>query len=131
MEESGFEIRDKRLRFNEEGSPAPVNQKAEKEPPPLKTEKAESPYIPVTFASFILSLATSALVHLGQQINPETGQQTISLSAARQSIDLLALLQEKTKGNLTREEESLLSETLFALQMRFVDIEHKQTAGRP
>ncbi|MBI3803802.1 MAG: DUF1844 domain-containing protein [Nitrospirae bacterium] len=81
---------------------------------------------PVNFSSFILSLATSALIHLGQEANPATGERSVELPSARQVIDLISLLEEKTKGNLTKEEESLLSQILFTLRMKYVEVEKKR-----
>jgi hypothetical protein len=72
---------------------------------------------PVTFASFILSMATSALSLL---------QDGSSLAHAQQIIDTLGLLQEKTKGNLTGDEEGLLSQVLYSLRMHFVEVQKKQ-----
>jgi len=80
---------------------------------------------PVRFSSFILSLASSALVHMGEEVEPATGERKINLSEARQVIDLLALLGEKTKGNLDKEEEALISQLLFTLRMKFVAAEKK------
>lgn len=75
----------------------------------------------LTFSAFVLGLASSALIHLGAHQNPETGLVSIDLDLARQSIDVLALLQEKTRGNLSREEEQLFSSILSDLRMRFVE----------
>lgn len=72
------------------------------------------------FRSFIVSLATQALVMLGEVPNPETGQVTMHLEAAQQTIDILGMLQEKTKGNLTAEEDKLLNDILVSVRMAFV-----------
>jgi len=74
---------------------------------------------PIDFTTFILSLSTSALVQLGEA-HEEGGEPRINLPMARQTIDLLGLLEEKTKGNLTGEEERLLHQVLFDLRVRFV-----------
>lgn len=74
----------------------------------------------VTFSTFVLGLASSALIHLGEAPNPETGQAAINLVLARQSLDLLDLLRQKTKGNLTLEEEQLFTTLLTDLRLRFV-----------
>jgi hypothetical protein len=75
----------------------------------------------LTFSAFVLGLASSALIHLGVHQNPETGAISLDLTLARQSIDVLALLREKTRGNLSAEEEQLFSSILSDLQLRFVE----------
>jgi len=65
-------------------------------------------------------VASSAMIHLGQSPSPETGKTDKSLPLAKQTIDILALLEEKTRGNLTAEESKLLSTVLYDLRMRFV-----------
>jgi hypothetical protein len=76
----------------------------------------------IDFATFVLSLAHSALVHLGDAPNPSDGKCCANLPMARQTIDLLALLQDKTRGNLEGEEERVLEQSLFDLRMRFVEV---------
>lgn len=75
----------------------------------------------IDFAMFVMSLSTSALVHLGEEPNPETQKTEVNLPLAKQNIDILGLLEEKTKGNLTGEEERLLAQVLFDLRMRYVE----------
>ena len=75
----------------------------------------------IDFVTFILSLSHSTLVHLGDAPDPSTGKPARSLPLAKQNIDLLALLEDKTKGNLTGEEERVLEQTLYDLRMRFVE----------
>ena len=72
----------------------------------------------IDFNTFVLSLSTSALMHLGKL--PGGENETVNLAHAKQSIDCIALLEEKTKGNLTGEEERLISEVLYDLRLRFV-----------
>jgi hypothetical protein len=74
------------------------------------------------FSTFVLSLSHSALVHLGDAPSPEGNVSERNLPLARQTIDLLAILQEKTKNNLTGEEERLLDQVLFDLRLRFVEV---------
>jgi len=73
----------------------------------------------IDFNTFILSLSTSALMHLGKLPGAEDDS-TVNLAHAKQSIDCIALLEEKTRGNLTGEEERLISEVLYDLRLRFV-----------
>ncbi len=75
----------------------------------------------VDFATFILSLSHSALMHLGEAPDPETGGIERNLPLARQTIDLIAMLEEKTRGNLVGDEERLVGQILFDLRMRFVE----------
>ena len=75
----------------------------------------------LTFSAVVLGLASSALIHLGVHVNPETGSMSVDLVLARQSIDVLGLLREKTRGNLTPEEEQLFSSVLSDLRLRFVE----------
>jgi hypothetical protein len=75
----------------------------------------------ISFAGFILSLATTAAVHFGDIADPNTGErQQPDLTAAHQMIELIALLQEKTRGNLTPEESKLVDDLLYELRLRFV-----------
>lgn len=75
----------------------------------------------VTFSSLVLMFGTTALVHLGVAPDPGSGKKTPDLTQAKQVIDLLAVLQEKTKGNLTPEESGLLDSLLFDLRMRYLE----------
>lgn len=77
----------------------------------------------VNFSSFILSLATSALIHLGQEVDPVSGKTAVDLANARQVIDLLTLLEDKTQGNLNKEEENLVRQLLYTLRMKFISLE--------
>jgi hypothetical protein len=77
-------------------------------------------YPPLDFNTFVLSLSTSALMHLGEAVHPVTGQSEVDLPLAKQTVDLITLLEEKTKGNLTGEEERLLSQVLYDLRMRYL-----------
>lgn len=86
---------------------------------PPEMPPAGSPSI--DFTTFVLSVSHSALMHLGVAPHPETGKTVRELPLARQDIDLLALLEEKTKGNLTGDEERLLAQVLFDVRMRFVE----------
>jgi hypothetical protein len=82
----------------------------------------------VTFIGFVLSLAHTAAVHFGDVPDPVSGTtMTANLDAAEQMIDILALLEEKTRGNLTAEERQLLEQLLFELRLRFVDAQKGQS----
>ena len=76
----------------------------------------------INFASFVLSLAHTAAVHFGDVPDPVTGATAEpNLPAAQQMIEILALLEEKTRGNLTAQERQLLEQLLFELRMRYVE----------
>jgi hypothetical protein len=74
----------------------------------------------VTFSTFVMSLNTSVLFHLGELPDPETGQKVINLDLARHAIDTLVVLDQKTKGNLTDEESELMRNIIYDVKMRFV-----------
>jgi hypothetical protein len=79
---------------------------------------AERPTI--DFYTFCLSLGSSAFVHLGDAPHPETGEAQPNLVLAKQTIDILGMLQEKTRGNLTEEEAKFLEHLLVDLKLRYV-----------
>lgn len=72
---------------------------------------------PMDFSIFLLSLNTSALMHMGLARDQEQAQ--LNMPMARQVIDIIAMLEEKTRGNLTGSEEQLLNQVLFDLRMRY------------
>ena len=84
----------------------------------------------IDFATFVVSLSHSALLHLGEAPHPETNTVETNLPLAKQTIDLLGLLEEKTKGNLTGDEERLLTQVLFDLRMRFLEVQKKSEAKK-
>lgn len=79
----------------------------------------------INFTTFILSLNSSALVHLGIQNDPITSGPSENLPVAKQTIDILAMLEEKTKGNLTEDERRLLTHVLYELRMLYVKQKEK------
>jgi len=119
----GFVVKDKRA-FDAQGEVKDKSEKTEvgkdkdKEKP--KEEKDSAPLPEINFSSFLLSLSSSVLLHLGEIADPQSGKKKKDLVLAKQSIDIINLLQEKTKGNLTQEEEKLLEHLLYDLRMRFV-----------
>jgi len=134
-ENGGFKIEDRR-QFTAQGDPiasggesASVQDASASEPVPAEPPEAEEPEAPreeaelpdVDFAGFLLSLATSAMAHLGEVPDPATGATTENLVAAKQMIDILSILQEKTKGNLEPDEDRLLDNLLYELRMKFLN----------
>jgi hypothetical protein len=81
---------------------------------------------PIDFYTFILSIGSSVVVHLGEAPHPETGKPAEkNLPLAQQSIEILAMLQEKTRGNLAPEEARLLEQLLFDLKLGYVEASKK------
>lgn len=86
-------------------------------------ESAQGRELPaVDFLTLIVSMSHSALLHLGDAPDPVTGAREQNLPLARQTIDLLAMLQDKTHGNLNGDEERVLSQAIYDLRMRFVEV---------
>jgi hypothetical protein len=87
------------------------------------TEHAQVKELPaVDFVTFVVSMSHSALLHLGDAPDPSTGAREKNLPLARQTIDLLAVMQEKTRGNLSGDEERVLTQAIYDLRMRFVEV---------
>ena len=128
----GFRVTDRR-RFTED-SEAHESEEAEAaapEPEPADTAApgpelgpgaGPSPDEPVSFSTFILGLSTQALLHLGDIENPVSGQVERDLAAAKHVIDILGILQAKTRNNLEQAEERLLESVLYDLRMRYVEL---------
>lgn len=77
----------------------------------------------LSFTAFVLSLASSAAIHFGDLPDPESGAKVEpNLEGASQMIDILALLEEKTRGNLTAEERQVLEQVLYELRLRFIEV---------
>jgi hypothetical protein len=82
----------------------------------------------VSFVAFIYSLASNAAIHFGDLPDPMTNERRpADLDAAGQLIDILAMLEEKTRGNLTAEERQLLEALLYELRLRFVEAKKSQS----
>jgi len=126
----GFTVTDRRVKIDADaqlqeppsqtGSAAPTGPEAAQnaEPDPA----CSGPLPEMSFASFIISLNTSALIHLGLLPDLSGGQVEKQVELARQTIDLIGILKEKTKGNLAREEADLLDNVLFDLRIKFLDV---------
>lgn len=88
----------------------------------VKDEKGRCVMPQVTFTSFILSLNTSALFHMGELPHPETGQKIVDNELAKHTIDTISMLADKTKGNLAPDEKELVTRILYELKMKFVNL---------
>lgn len=126
-EEESFTIKDKR-RFKEgvEEAKEEVREERKEREEESAGEQSHPHPLEINFSSFIFSLGRSAFVHLGEEPDPVSGEKTISLPMAKETIDIIALLEEKTKGNLTPEEDQLLKNILYALRMRYVEMASKK-----
>ncbi len=125
-EEEGFVIKDKRM-FDKSGEVRPTEpgkakekETVEEEQPPKREAKEKAPLPEINFPSFLLSLSTSAMYHFGDFPDPGSKETKRDLAAAKQTIDILNMLKEKTEGNLDDREKELLDGILFELRMRYV-----------
>ena len=76
----------------------------------------------LSFTAFVLSLASTAAIHFGDLADPVSGGQAeLNLDGAAQMIEILALMEQKTRGNLTAEEREVLNQVLYELRLRFVE----------
>ena len=76
----------------------------------------------LSFTAFVLTLASNAAIHFGDLADPESGERAeVNLDGAAQMIEILTLLEQKTKGNLTPEERQVLEQVLYELRMRFLE----------
>ena len=116
-EQEPFTVKDKR-RFKE-------GAESTEDTGDIKKEALHTPPAYINFASFIFSLGRSAFMHLGEEPDPVTGEKSISLPMAKETIDIISLLEEKTKGNLSQDEEQLIKNILYALRMKYVEMATK------
>lgn len=119
---SGFKVSDKR-RFDDEGRKR-VGGDSERNEDAGKNASSAFPAHEIDFPTFVLSLATSAQVHLGMIPNPATGKQDSDPILAKQTIDIIGILEEKTRGNLTEDEKKLLEHVLYDLRIQY--LQHKK-----
>jgi len=121
IEGEGFVIKDSRSsQLSEEEAETHDTQKGSA--PPAGAEAGQQPQQPfqIDFSTFIMSLTSSAFYHLGDIADPETGKTETNLPAVHQTIDMLTMLKEKTQGNLSAEENKLLEQLVYELQMKYV-----------
>ena len=121
-EKDEFTVRDKRSGAPETGE---TQQASNLSSPGQRRTASESRQDPemtldLDFSTFVISLASSTQVNLGAMAHPETNQTVQNIPAAKQMIDILTMLQTKTKGNLTEAEAALLEQVLFSLRMHYV-----------
>lgn len=109
------DIRFTEKRVDEDWKESASRESAEPAPP------SGDPKPPLSLSAFLTSLGYQTLIHLGEIPHPETKEAVLDLQGAKETIDLLILLEQKTKGNRTAEEEQLLKHLLPELQMKFVE----------
>jgi hypothetical protein len=80
----------------------------------------------INFSAFVISLSTQALMHLGEIANPMSGKVEIDVPVAKQMIDILAMLKDKTHNNLNASEDRLMDDILFDLRMKYVEAVKKR-----
>jgi hypothetical protein len=118
QEKPGFRVTDRR-RFDERGA---SRDATDADAPGAGARTSTAPSEPVTFSTFVLGLSTQALLHLGEIEGPLAGKVEQDLGAAKDVIDVLGILREKTRNNLEQAEEHLLDSILYDLRMRYVEL---------
>lgn len=134
QEGQGFVIRDRRGRGPDEagtdGQGTPPTDEGHR---PAASEAAadaihhaeQGP--PITFSSFVFSLGTSALMLMGEKVDPNQPDMPTNPAQAKEIVDILSLLEEKTRGNLSEDEQTVLRDMLYALRMKYVAL----VSGKP
>ncbi|MGH7816847.1 MAG: DUF1844 domain-containing protein [Candidatus Binatia bacterium] len=140
QEGKGFTVQDRR-RFSpdtgeareevasELNENAPADKPSDRQAAPT-SEAHDEPLPEINFSTFVISLSTQALMHLGEIANPISGKIDADVPAAKQMIDMLGMIKEKTSGNLNANEERLIQDILFDLRMRYVEAVKKRSETR-
>jgi len=130
----GFKVQDRR-RFSDTGEARPDADDSAAQPtqpaapeaaasapePPPPADSTQAPPLEMNFSTFVISLSTQALAHLGEITHPFDNQVTIDLAAAKHLIDILGILKAKTQGNLDASEAALLDGMLYDLRIKYVE----------
>jgi hypothetical protein len=114
----GFKVTDRRS-FTDGAEPR--DEASEANAAGVTAEAPTAAFPPVDFHTFVLSLGSSALLHLGEIENPNDGASQKDLPLAKHTIDILVMLEEKTRGNLSTAEERLMESLLYDLRLRYVE----------
>ena len=122
VEGEGFVIKDKRSSQISEDDATFLDEQETKdqEKQTESSKEKETEPFQVDFSTFIMSLTSSAFYHLGDMPDPSTGKKEVNLPAVQQTIDMLIMLREKTKGNLKEDEKKLLEQLVYELQVKYV-----------
>src|SRR5256885_12790581 len=132
----GFKVEDRR-RFSETGEAretAKTDESSSDEPVRsapgagrVQAAEASAEALPeINFSTFVISLSTQALMHLGEIANPISEKVEIDVPVAKQMIDILAMLKDKSRGNLNASEDRLMEDILFDLRMKYVEAVKKR-----
>ena len=136
QEGKGFTVQDRR-RFSMETGEAREQGASQPEAATQTAPPADAPSEParetaqgalpeINFSTFVISLSTQALMNLGEIANPLSGKVETDVTVAKQMIDILGMLKEKTVGNLSAHEDRLIQEILYDLRMRYVEAVKKR-----
>src|SRR6476619_1322436 len=133
----GFTVQDRR-RFSPDTGEAreEASERSETQPKPSEERRetsgeTSSETLPeINFSTFVIGLSTQALMHLGEIANPVSGNVEIDVPTAKQMIDILGLLKDKTRGNLNASEDRLMEDILFDLRMKYVEAVKKDRSHR-
>ncbi|MFQ5913972.1 MAG: DUF1844 domain-containing protein [Nitrospinota bacterium] len=133
-ERKGFTVTDRRFSKKDsddraEESPADPEPAGESRFAEAPREEQPGPAQGVDFPGFVLSLANTALINMGAVPDPQGNNPELHLDGAKQMIDILGILKEKTQGNLTQEEDQLLNEVLSELRMRYIQVVRAPLGG--
>ena len=122
VEGESFVIKDKRSsQISEDDATFQDEQETkDQEKQTASSKEKETAPFQVDFSTFIMSLTSSAFYHLGDMPDPSTGKKEVNLPAVQQTIDMLIMLREKTKGNLKEDEKKLLEQLVYELQVKYV-----------
>ncbi len=130
-EGKGFKVEDRRRFSPETGEPREATEREDPSEGPGKKTASEGSsekeratdesFSEINFSTFVISLSTQALMHLGEIPNPLSGKVESDIPVAKQMIDIIGLLREKTRGNLDQGEEKLINDVLFDLRMKYVE----------
>lgn len=118
-QEKTFTVRDRRFSAQKEGD-SKVKEEKKGEFQGQDSPEQETVLPEINFVNFLFSISTSALIQMGEIEDPISQQTVKNLPLAKQTIDLIGMLKEKTKGNLTPDEAKLIENILFDLRMRYV-----------
>ena len=136
IEGKGFTVQDRRRFSPETGEARPEATETVSSAAPVAepnepqtagpTAAHQEPLPEINFSTFVISLSTQALMHLGEINNPLSGKVEVDVPTAKQMIDILGMLREKTTGNLNPNEDRLLEDILFDLRMKYVEAVKKR-----